>query len=362
MAENVNHPVRIDLNEFKLHIRLNRQDGPVPSFQHPFTKVLSLPDRPRRYRDEKKRESRSHIPPRAPGPSGFTKRNGRRFGRIVREGEPAAPDLSEMEACPPQPGRGPAFQGPGRKKEFDGVNGKAYQFTEPEKDQWANLFAYIGSEENVRLKFDLDKIGVNLNDVVVTYGELRNGRPGKASWPVSRGGKKNRKPNPTRRCWRSHGFKRPGGGEPDAPAKPVSSGGLDGRRPIRSGSGHLGTWKTVSKPAPVAVASIERMAYPLPDKPSIAVLPFDNLSGDPQQEFFSDGLTEEIITTLSKSPYLFVIARHSSFIYKGKSITVKQVAEELGVRYVLEGSVRRRRKSPNYGPTHRRVTGTSSLG
>jgi len=71
------------------------------------------------------------------------------------------------------------------------------------------------------------------------------------------------------------------------------------------------------------------------------VLPFDNLSGDPQQDFFSDGLTEEIITTLSKSPYLFVIARHSSSIYKGKSVTVKQVAEELGVRFVLEGSIRR---------------------
>ena len=86
---------------------------------------------------------------------------------------------------------------------------------------------------------------------------------------------------------------------------------------------------------------MKKWPIPLPDKPSIAVLPFDNLSGDPQQEFFSDGLTEEIITTLSKSPYLFVIARHSSSIYKGKSVTVKQVAEELGVRYVLEGSVRR---------------------
>ncbi len=99
-------------------------------------------------------------------------------------------------------------------------------------------------------------------------------------------------------------------------------------------------WKTVSQPAPLQVASIQRMAYPLPVKPSIAVLPFDNLSGDPRQEFFSDGLTEEIITTLSKSPYLFVIARHSSSIYKGKSVTLKQVAEELGVRYVLEESIR----------------------
>jgi adenylate cyclase len=83
------------------------------------------------------------------------------------------------------------------------------------------------------------------------------------------------------------------------------------------------------------------MAYPLPDKPSIAVLPFNNMSGDPEQEYFSDGLTEELITALSKTPKMFVIARNSTFTYKGKPVKVKQVAEELGVRYVLEGSVRK---------------------
>ena len=88
-------------------------------------------------------------------------------------------------------------------------------------------------------------------------------------------------------------------------------------------------------------ASLDKMAYPLPDKPSIAVLAFDNLSGDTEQEYFSDGLTEEIITALSKSSQIFVIARNSTFIYKGKPVKVKQVAEELGVRYVLEGSVRK---------------------
>jgi len=92
---------------------------------------------------------------------------------------------------------------------------------------------------------------------------------------------------------------------------------------------------------PLEVASKENMAFPLPDKPSIAVLPFVNMSRDPDQEFFSDGMTEEIITALSKSPYLFVIARQSTFAYKGKPVKVKQVSEELGVRYVLEGSVRR---------------------
>ncbi len=79
----------------------------------------------------------------------------------------------------------------------------------------------------------------------------------------------------------------------------------------------------------------------LPNKPSIAVLPFENMSGDPEQEYFSDGITEDIITELSKISGLFVIARHSSFVYKEKSVSVKQVGRDLGVRYVLEGSVRK---------------------
>jgi adenylate cyclase len=107
-------------------------------------------------------------------------------------------------------------------------------------------------------------------------------------------------------------------------------------------AGGVVIWKSYQPAAPpTEVASVEKMAYPLPDKPSIAVLPFSNLSGDPEQEYFSDGLTEEIISTLSRVPKLFVIARNSTFTYKGKPVKVQQVAEELGVRYVLEGSVRK---------------------
>ena len=94
-------------------------------------------------------------------------------------------------------------------------------------------------------------------------------------------------------------------------------------------------------PPPREAASKEKMAFPLPDKPSIAVLPFVNISDDAKQEYFSDGMTEDLITDLSKISGLVVIARNSTFTYKGKSVKVKQVAEELGVRYVLEGSVRR---------------------
>jgi adenylate cyclase len=84
-----------------------------------------------------------------------------------------------------------------------------------------------------------------------------------------------------------------------------------------------------------------RPALPLPDKPSIAVLPFANMSGDPEQEYFTDGMVEEIITALSRIRWLFVIARNSAFTYKGHAIDVKRVGRELGVRYVLEGSVRK---------------------
>ena len=104
--------------------------------------------------------------------------------------------------------------------------------------------------------------------------------------------------------------------------------------------GVLGLWEFYVRPD-VAPASIEKMAYPLPDKPSIAVLPFDNMSEDMGQDYFSDGITEDIITALAKIPGLFVIARNSTFSYKGKPVKIQQVAEDLGVRYVLEGSVRK---------------------
>ena len=83
------------------------------------------------------------------------------------------------------------------------------------------------------------------------------------------------------------------------------------------------------------------MAYPLPDNPSIAVLPFVNLSEDARQGYLSDSITEQIITSLSKDPHLFVIDRQSTFVYKDKPVKIQQVAEELGVRYVLEGAVQK---------------------
>jgi adenylate cyclase len=112
-------------------------------------------------------------------------------------------------------------------------------------------------------------------------------------------------------------------------------------RPVRvyaaTRSSHLGTVAPQAAPSRPEV----QKPLPLPDKPSIAVLPFQNMSGDPEQEYFADGMVEEIITALSRNKQLFAIARNSSFTFKGKAVDIKQVARDLGVRYVLEGSVRK---------------------
>jgi adenylate cyclase len=137
--------------------------------------------------------------------------------------------------------------------------------------------------------------------------------------------------------------------EPEAAGKVIGEKRVESKRGLRVALaaaivliliiGGLMIWRTTSPP--VEVASKEKMAFPLPEKPSLAVLPFDNLSGDSSQDYFSDGITETIITNLSNVSNLFVIARNSTFTYKGKPVKIQQVAEELGVRYVLEGSVQR---------------------
>ncbi len=132
------------------------------------------------------------------------------------------------------------------------------------------------------------------------------------------------------------------------PPEPAVSVGAHSRKPKRLWTasaiallivvgGALAWWQPwVLREEP---ASVERMAFPLPDKPSIAVLAFDNLSGDPDQDYLSDGISEGIIRELSRFPQLFVIARNSSFTYKGRPVKIQTVSEELGVRYVVEGSL-----------------------
>jgi adenylate cyclase len=103
----------------------------------------------------------------------------------------------------------------------------------------------------------------------------------------------------------------------------------------------VGIWQLYSLRPTIEPASVEKMAFPLPEKPSIAVLPFNNLSGDPTQDYIADGISENIISALSKISEMFVIARNSTFTYKGKPVKVQRVSEELGVRYVMEGSAQK---------------------
>ncbi|MFI4948157.1 MAG: adenylate/guanylate cyclase domain-containing protein [Alphaproteobacteria bacterium] len=168
----------------------------------------------------------------------------------------------------------------------------------------------------------LFRIGVNLGDVIIDDGDIFGDGVNIAA--------------------RLEGMAEPGGICISRTVLTQTRGKLD--FPVED----LGEQSLKNIPQPVHVFRVlaDRKAMPepslpLPDKPSIAVLPFQNMSGDPEQEYFADGMAEEITTAISRLPWLFVIARNSSFTYKGKSVDVRQVARDLGVRYVLEGSVRK---------------------
>lgn len=192
---------------------------------------------------------------------------------------------------------------------------------------------YAGSPENKIMQF---RIGVNLGDVIIKDNSIYGDGVNAAA--------------------RIESLAEPGGICISRPAYDQVKRKIDvqydylGEHHVKNLDEPVRIYRLILEKAPNRVeskeehlekASFTRMAYPLPERPSIAVMPFDNLSGDPDQEYFCDGLTEEIITGLSKNPELFVIARNSSFFYKNKQVKIQQVSEELGVRYVLEGSVRK---------------------
>jgi TolB-like protein len=189
-----------------------------------------------------------------------------------------------------------------------------YECSDVECDTWANLFSY--DENNKwRFKFAIESASIQLDDIKILFGNLK----GDAAWneflnrlrikaEVERNQKK-----AVSTIWKKPAFY------------------LIAVLIICSAAWI--TWHSFSQPSP------SEMALKLPDKPSIAVLPFKNLSDDLQQEYLADGIVEGIIMALGNVPKVFVIASNSTFSYKGKSVKVQQVSEELGVRYVLEGSV-----------------------
>jgi adenylate cyclase len=336
------HPITIDLNEFKLRIAIKNRIELTSHFDSPSRKfylsVIAL------VVNEMKRLGKiTSIPLEGHhdllallndtvGCSAGASDEEHLLPRIYRKWKHALPNLEEAQL----------FKVVGRKKQDVGA-GKAYPFTEAEKDDWANLFEYKGSEEHVRLRFSIDKVGASLEDVVVVYEDSLNGE----AWDRFLSRLKEKAEVVPETVVVQSPAEVPGG--PVSPPRKQRTVLQNRYRWIALvaiiavvvGAGILAMGNLYLKPVPVKKASMERMAFPLPDKPSIAVLPFVNISGEPEQEIFSDGLTEEIITTLSKSPNLFVIARSSMYKYKNKPVEPRQVSEELGVRYVVEGSVRR---------------------
>ncbi len=217
------------------------------------------------------------------GGSAGSSERGNLLSRIYKKWKSALCDLEHA----------PLFNVLGKRKEYVDAIGKTYRFSEEEKDIWANLFEYKGSHDKIRLRFSVDKLGVGLDDVVITYGEGEN-LTDVVAWKRYVDDLKEQTKDKSE------------------PAVSTEPSGLPEEPPL-----------------------------PLPDKPSIAVLPFANISGDPKKDYLSDGITENIIMALSKTPKMLVIARSSVFTYKGKPVMVQQVSEELGVRNVLEGSVQK---------------------
>ena len=191
---------------------------------------------------------------------------------------------------------------------------------------WQNGVAEreAAADEDKRLIF---RIGINLGDVIVEGDDIFGDGVNIAA--------------------RLEGQAEPGGiclsGDAYRQAKGKVGVGFEdlGEHELKNVAEPVRVYRIAGDRSSTSAASSARETLALPDKPSIAVLPFDNMSGDPEQEYFADGIVEDIITELSREPDLFVIARNSSFAYKGKSPDIRQVARELGVRYVLEGSVRK---------------------
>jgi adenylate cyclase len=168
------------------------------------------------------------------------------------------------------------------------------------------------------------RIGINMGDIVVEDGDIFGDGVNVAA--------------------RLEGLAEPGGICVSARVQEDAAGKLDlafedmGEQALKNIARPVRAYRIVT--GAVSATARETPALPLPDRPSVAVLSFTNMSADPEQEFFADGIAEDVITALSRYPSLFVIARNSSFTYKGRAVDVKQIGRELGVRYVLEGSLR----------------------
>jgi len=335
-------PIRIDLDQFKLHLNIPGElelslhfDSPSRRFylalialvvceMKKLGKITSIPM-------EKHYEQLALLNETVGSSAGSSERK-KLFQRIYKKWKE---DLSDLEGAP-------LFKVLGKKREYDGSYRRSYIFTEREKDSWANLFEYKGSKEGVRLRFAIDNLRAGLDDIVLTYGEEQNLTDITAWDSFIENLRENLEDKPDPRIPEKLETK-----VSEAKVQKIDRPIILKRRTLAVlavlifGGALVAFWSISFRTPKFPSGLINESTIELPKKPSIAVLPFANISGDPKEDYLSDGITEQIISALSKTPKLFVIARNSVFTYKGKPVKVQEVSKDLGVRYVLEGSIQK---------------------
>jgi TolB-like protein len=346
MIKNTKKLIRIDLNQFKFHLHLKSDTELTLHFDSPsrrfYLTVIVLV-----IQEMKKRGKIAPVPlhkftdilallnETIGGTAGSSEKE-YLLPRIYRKWKDALPDLENA----------PLFKVVGRTKKFDEMMDKVYIFSEEEKDRWANLFEYSGSHENVRLRFSIDRFGSNLDDILINYGEQTE-QPGLDTWDDFIEDLKSKIEDNSKPV---HFDQEP----EEQKAIPALVNQVPEPKPDKFEwpllfvlglfvilTAGFAFWHTQIFSPQVEIDSVGTRPLPLSEKPSIAVLPFRNLSDDREQEYLSDGMTDDIITDLSNIKGISVISRNSTFLYKGQNKKATEIAKELNVRYILEGSVRR---------------------
>ena len=348
MQKEVKQQITIDLNQFKLQVNIQPKiafslhfDSPSRKFylsliamtvyqMKKMGKVTSIPL-------ETHYETIARLNETVGGSAGSSKKS-KLFPRIYKKWKSDLPDLENA----------PLFRVLGKRKEYSDGMEKVYSFSDAEKDIWANLFSYKGSGLNVRLLFAIDTIGLDLDDITIVYGKKSNLHDEDA-WeifvndlmpPSNENSGPSRIPiepgDPDLEYCSQYKLKR------SAWKKYALAIGV--LFALATGGIAVYNYHNQSSSISGDPASIAKMSYPLPSEPSIVVLPFNNISGDPEQEYLADGITDNIITALSQVPEMFVIASNTAFSYKNSSVPISKVSEELGIKYVLEGSLQREGK------------------
>ena len=345
MVEKKIKSIRIDLNQFKLYLFCKPKIELTLHFNSPsrrfYLSVIALV-----INEMKKKEKitsvllQNHLDElillnKTVGAEAGSSKKEHLLPRIYRKWKDVLPDLENA----------PLFKVIGRKKRYDELMDKVYVFSEGEKDCWGNLFEYMGSHENVRLRFSIDKLSTSLEDVAIVYGESPELLDADAWESFTRYLKQSQEDQLSSDSINSQAL------IPEPMPKPE-----DRRASIQSSRKWLIRFAMISLivtltafmfwqgnifSSKVEVASIEKMAFPLPEDPSIAILPFINLTGDPNQDYLGESVAAHLITILARVPELFVISQYTTFSYKGEKIKFKEIAEELGVRYIVLGNVQK---------------------